>query len=381
MLDYIYLAILVMVVYLRPIEMFPLQKLNRQLQRGLSSEEAKALSERSFFARKSIPCIVCTKFQTREKYLNQLRLKIEQLIGADVFLFHLDNTGNEVCFFTTSVPAAVSEKLSLLSLSATVHPYPSLFKIHDSVLKFLEGERKNGILTIDILRSRDSLQQSDSVVTILNNKRRVARIVSTIFRSASSSRQNKEDIAEMDIDIDLMRQYGDWGRLQQGKSRVATATASCIYPPSWESALDSEDFFTEEIVIFQGSIRITGPGLDQLSDACFALLVEHAAAHTAVIQVALVEQYQHSNYAARGITQGGSKSVEPYSKFGLDGAGQVVGVTDSGINDLNCMFFDDSGKYKSPFTTRSTPNAPILEVNELMLYIIYNPYYRLRILR
>lgn len=41
------------------------------------------------------------------------------------------------------------------------------------------------------------------------------------------------------------------------------------------------------------------------------------------------------------------KSIEPYTVAGLTGADQIVGVADSGLNDLSCFFYDISGTITS----------------------------------
>ena len=55
------------------------------------------------------------------------------------------------------------------------------------------------------------------------------------------------------------------------------------------------------------------------------------------------------NFEARGPIQTGEKS---YSKAGLKGQGQVVGVADSGLNDLSCFFYDGDLQ-KTVVTNRS----------------------------
>jgi hypothetical protein len=65
------------------------------------------------------------------------------------------------------------------------------------------------------------------------------------------------------------------------------------------------------------------------------------------------------NFEARGLTQTGSMGDEPYRDAGLTGSGQIVGVSDSGVNDLSCFFIDDSGAYDSPVTNRTGKLEPM----------------------
>lgn len=60
------------------------------------------------------------------------------------------------------------------------------------------------------------------------------------------------------------------------------------------------------------------------------------------------------NDRARGITQTGSPGVESFGDIGLNGLDQVVGVADSGVDDLSCFFIDDNGEH----TPRSDKEDP-----------------------
>lgn len=87
---------------------------------------------------------------------------------------------------------------------------------------------------------------------------------------------------------------------------------------------------------------------------CLRRLVEAAASDHRVVRVLVAPEYKLMNDHARGITQSGTVGEEPFGAAGLDGAGQIVGVADSGLDDLSCFFIDDDGEK----TTRSTARAP-----------------------
>eukprot|EP01034_Spumella_vulgaris_P024397 gene24397-30741_t len=79
------------------------------------------------------------------------------------------------------------------------------------------------------------------------------------------------------------------------------------------------------------------------SSACFALLVSTIATDLLVTRLALVPQMHTLNNNARVTVQSGaSGGVESYSLVGLNGTGEVIGVSDTGIDENHCFFRDDT---------------------------------------
>jgi len=72
-----------------------------------------------------------------------------------------------------------------------------------------------------------------------------------------------------------------------------------------------------------------------------------------VLRVLIGYLPQTQNYEARGLIQTGSMGNEPYTFAGLTGKGQVVGVADTGLNDLSCFFIDTSQVYTTSVTDRN----------------------------
>ena len=50
--------------------------------------------------------------------------------------------------------------------------------------------------------------------------------------------------------------------------------------------------------------------------------------------------FRPQNRYARGIVQSGTPDLEPLLKAGLDGSGQIVAISDTGIDHDHCMFYD-----------------------------------------
>ena len=64
------------------------------------------------------------------------------------------------------------------------------------------------------------------------------------------------------------------------------------------------------------------------------------------------------NYRSRGIVQtgdpGNNPRATPYSAAGLTGKGQVVGVSDTGLDESSCYFYDED----NGFIERTHLNSP-----------------------
>ena len=75
--------------------------------------------------------------------------------------------------------------------------------------------------------------------------------------------------------------------------------------------------------------------------SCLQMLIADIALQDDVCFVGAYEDPQILNDLASGIIQGGSPSSKPMYDVGLDGNGQVVALSDSGIDIDNCYFYDN----------------------------------------
>ncbi|RYG70070.1 hypothetical protein EON64_01190, partial [archaeon] len=103
---------------------------------------------------------------------------------------------------------------------------------------------------------------------------------------------------------------------------------------------------------------------------CLASMVSSMLRGGEVIKVALTKPLQTQNNNARRIVQTGALSVEPYTAMGLNGTGQVIGVSDTGIDEHSCFFRDlEHGR-----VPRSTVQAPVtdLKFRKVVQYINYS---------
>ena len=87
--------------------------------------------------------------------------------------------------------------------------------------------------------------------------------------------------------------------------------------------------------------------------SCIIYFIHKASSASSVLRVMMGTLPETLNYEIRGLIQSGSISNEPYRMSGLTGKNQIVGVVDTGLNDLSCFFVDNSNSYASILTDRS----------------------------
>jgi hypothetical protein len=91
-------------------------------------------------------------------------------------------------------------------------------------------------------------------------------------------------------------------------------------------------------------VTLTFPGIDSRSwpNRCIHALAADLAFHSEVCFVGALLTVTPRNSVASGIVQGGPTDATPFHDVGLDGTGQIVAVSDSGLDVDNCYFFDSS---------------------------------------
>ena len=81
---------------------------------------------------------------------------------------------------------------------------------------------------------------------------------------------------------------------------------------------------------------------------CFKIFIENLANNPHTTRLSLKSKPKILNHLSRSIIQTGKSYDEPYSAAGLNGKDQIVGVADSGLNDLSCFFYDNIKKNPTP---------------------------------
>jgi len=90
-----------------------------------------------------------------------------------------------------------------------------------------------------------------------------------------------------------------------------------------------------------------------ISSLCLASYTYRASINPHVLRISINPAPTFQNFEARGIVQTDRMDWEPFTHAGLTGKGQVVGVADSGVNDLSCFLMDNSDSYTGILTDRN----------------------------
>lgn len=76
---------------------------------------------------------------------------------------------------------------------------------------------------------------------------------------------------------------------------------------------------------------------------CLLLLVTGIATQPEICWVGLVSDVVPLNVEAQWVTQSRRQDSRPFFDVGLDGEGQVIGISDTGLDTDNCYFWDATG--------------------------------------
>ena len=178
-------------------------------------------------------------------------------------------------------------------------------------------------------------------------------------------------------------------RTERGMQKNRSASSMTIhehYSNEWETLgrHRSEDFecdfrhfvpkFRKDHVIFSvgGESPLGSSYFSKSSSngACLLRFLRAVSADIAVTKISLTPRLRLQNINARGYTQSGAAGVEPWSNLNLDGTGQIVGVSDTGIDENSCYFID---KVHGP-VIKSSIEDPVIDTNnrKIVEYITYS---------
>ncbi|CAM9356120.1 unnamed protein product, partial [Ectocarpus sp. 8 AP-2014] len=82
---------------------------------------------------------------------------------------------------------------------------------------------------------------------------------------------------------------------------------------------------------------------EETSAACFIALVGFLSAQPEVMHIHPEPRAEANNKVLTAYIEGGEPTETPMRVAGLTGAGQVIGVTDTGLDDNSCFFRDEDG--------------------------------------
>jgi len=172
------------------------------------------------------------------------------------------------------------------------------------------------------------------------------------FYWTESSSEGQDFNNSVSMNIDLWNKFADILGSQSSSS-------SWQDDPCGFRDLNSFDMEGDTIVPLDS--LLTSCNREQVG-ACFAFLVSEFASDPLVAHISLATRPVWLNYRARSIQQfgkvGTSDAENPFTAAGLKGSNQVVGVTDTGLDDRSCYFIDSS---ESSDIKRSVVSKPFTD--------------------
>ncbi len=111
----------------------------------------------------------------------------------------------------------------------------------------------------------------------------------------------------------------------------------------------------------------------EASGQCIVDAVDLLSRDARVLSITAQSTPRLLNYLSRGLLATCDAGDPSFNEAGLSGLGEIVGVADSGLSDSSCFFWDNSGAYSSPKTTRTSLNNLAVESQrrKVIQYVSY----------
>jgi subtilisin family serine protease len=153
--------------------------------------------------------------------------------------------------------------------------------------------------------------------------------------------------------LDDMMNDGAGRRLRSNSFLESRVTRDSHREEFWHRQLqDSDDDFCKDMLASlelevspKGNTMMLTLPPDQQKDEfreCLHALVVDLVMQTEICYVGAYQQIETLNKLATGIVQSGSSTSTPFYDVGLDGLGEVVALSDTGLDTDNCYFWDSS---------------------------------------
>jgi hypothetical protein len=95
----------------------------------------------------------------------------------------------------------------------------------------------------------------------------------------------------------------------------------------------------DEMLVSSHSFQLSG--IEMLPKNCLLGMIAYFLSLDSILHVSLLSSPMLMNYDVKGYIQTGDPENHLFNEIGLNGANQIVGVADSGVNDLSCFFMDN----------------------------------------
>ena len=295
------------------------------------------------------PFILCLDTSAHLEPLHERVATLEASLDASLSVVLIDPKKLRLACYHVLCSYSKLDESDVTSWSALqLFGLPSPFKIHNSLTKVLTEKKF-----------------SDPLATLL--------IAFTPSRSLTVQSSNEER-TELNM-LALWRALDDSHLYATTNQFDFGSFANIRQQSTYDECLNSPEIDEEDIVkIHKNSIEISVEKFQESREnfVCLGRLIERLTREERVTKVAVGSRPKPLNFEARGISQAGYSMTPwdtPLSDVGLTGLDEVVGVADTGVDDLHCFFYDDSGMYSSSTTERSLITSESLSEIETELTV------------
>jgi hypothetical protein len=287
--------------------------------------------------------LLCTSVLLREVG----RLELRAAVGNENYHPVYSSTKNDVVCYSSMLTAIESARLNHFHTISTI---PSFMKIHHSVMQLASNIEKSSAYYLEVHRGLGVRGKGISKVS-------GSSIANRVIENMKNG-HNEDAHAFAAAMIHSTSEEGTW-------SHMWRETTSLVKSSSGRDVAQTCGFHHVTVESTAFGLRVKGLDITRAKMSCVLLLTAHLVTSSAdVIMVLANKQQIPLNNFARPITQTGVSAIinnavvagsAPYSSAGLNGLNEVVGVGDTGLDELMCFFTEGDGTV----VTRSTIEDPI----------------------
>lgn len=251
-----------------------------------------------------------------------------------------------ICYSSMLTPAESSQ----FNHFHTILTIPNFVKIHHSVMQLASNMEKSSAYYLEVHRGLGVRGKGISKVS-------GSSIADRVIENMKSGR-NKDAQAFVSAMAHSSSKEGSWAHMWH-------ETTNFVKSSSGRDVAQSCGFHRVTVEGTKFGLRVNGVEHTRAHASCVLLLAAHLVSSSDdVIMVLANKQQIPLNNFARPITQTGVSAIAnnavvsgsaPYSSAGLNGLNEVVGVGDTGLDELMCFFTEGDGT----IVTRSTIEDPI----------------------
>jgi len=277
-----------------------------------------------------------------------------------------------ISYPTTSIP---SEIVSALDFMYTV---PSPLKIHSSIYQYIDDSTNTQPIPTDLSVTILMNTTSSNNNILLGNVDIIARTISDLSTYSLAPIENFYWTSPSTQDYyNTKASLSNYESLDQTKSNTWRQLADHLFTTiqsfnptktsSLSTAADPCGFKTANIQRKSNGIVMSLKNLESLDEnlrkSCLVYISASLSTHPQTFHISLTKQAQLFNYRVRSIIEtscvGSDGEFIPYTELGLTGAGQIIGIADTGVDVQSCYFYDPNGA-----VTPSDSASPILDLSK-----------------